>query len=52
MISNTKEFGIGRRVRLANWHLLKAVGQAGNRRLCDAQAQAATPVPDVVTVSR
>ena len=49
MISDTRDFGIGRRVNAENWHALRAVGQAANRRLCDAQASDATPAPDVVT---
>ena len=49
VISNTRDFGIGRRVNAANWHALVAVGRAANRRLCDAQASDATPAPDVVT---
>jgi hypothetical protein len=49
VISNTKDFGIGRRVNADNWHALRAVGQAANRRLCDAQASDANPAPDVVT---
>jgi hypothetical protein len=49
VISNTKDFGIGRRVNAENWHALRVVGQAANRRLCDAQACDAHPAPDVVT---
>jgi hypothetical protein len=49
VISNTRDFGIGRRVNAANWHALRAVGQAANRRLCDAEASDAAPAPDVVT---
>lgn len=49
VISDTRDFGIGRRVNAANWHALRAVGQAANRRLCDAEACDAAPAPDVVT---
>ncbi|MGH9246289.1 MAG: hypothetical protein ACRD29_18650 [Acidimicrobiales bacterium] len=49
VISDTRDFGIGRRVNAANWHALRAVGQAANRRLCDAEASDAAPAPDVVT---
>src|SRR5262249_54002863 len=49
VISNTRDFGIGRRVNAENWHALCAVGQTANRRLCDAQASDARPAPDVVT---
>jgi hypothetical protein len=49
VISDTRDFGIGRRVNAHNWHALRAVGQAANRRLCDAQASDAQPAPDVVT---
>ena len=49
VISDTRDFGIGRRVNAANWHALVSVGRAANRRLCDAQAADATPAPDVVT---
>lgn len=49
VISDTRDFGIGRRVNAQNWHALRAVGQAANRRLCDARAPDAQPAPDVVT---
>jgi hypothetical protein len=49
VISDTRDFGIGRRVNAENWHALRAVGHAANRRLCDAQASDAQPAPDVVT---
>jgi hypothetical protein len=49
VISDTRDFGIGRRVNAANWNALKAVGHAANRRLCDAQAADARPAPDVAT---
>jgi len=49
VISDTRDFGIGRRVNATNWHALRAVGQAANRRLCDAEACDAAPAPDVVT---
>ena len=49
VISDTRDFGIGRRVNGPNWHALVSVGRAANRRLCAAQAADATPAPDVVT---
>ena len=49
VISDTRDFGIGRRVNTKNWHDLRAVGQAANRRLCAAQAADAAPAPDVAT---
>jgi hypothetical protein len=52
VISDTHDFGIGRRVCAENWHALRAVGESANRRLCDAEAQDAMPAPDVVTFQR
>ena len=52
VISNTRDFGIGRRVNADNWKALRAVGEAANRRLCDAQASDAMPAPDVVTFTQ
>jgi hypothetical protein len=52
VISNTRDFGIGRRVNADNWKALRAVGEAANRRLCDAQASDAVPAPDVVTFTQ
>jgi len=49
VISNTNDFGIGRRVCAKNWYALEAVGQSANRRLCDAEAADAQPAPDVAT---
>ncbi len=49
MICDTRDFGIGRRVCADNWHALWAVGESANRRLCDAEAAAAHPAPDVAT---
>jgi hypothetical protein len=49
VICNTRDFGIGRRVTAENWTALRAVGDAANQRLCDAQAADARPAPDVVT---
>jgi hypothetical protein len=49
VVSDTRDFGIGRRVTAPNWKALRAVGEAANRRLCDAQASDARPAPDVVT---
>jgi hypothetical protein len=52
VVSDTRGFGIGRRVCAKNWHALRAVGESANRRLCDAEAQDAMPAPDVVTFQR
>lgn len=49
VIGDTYDFGIGRRVRHENRGALRAVGEAANTRLCDAQAADARPAPDVVT---
>jgi hypothetical protein len=49
VICDTRDFGIGRRVCAENWHALRAVGDNANRRLCDAEAAAAHPAPDVAT---
>ena len=49
MIGDTHDFGVGRRVCPENWSALRAVGEAANTRLCDAQAADARPAPDVVT---
>ncbi len=51
VISDTRDFGIGRRVCALNWTALRAVGDSANRRLCDAEAQTARPAPDVVTLT-
>ncbi|MGH8990652.1 MAG: hypothetical protein ACRDZ7_03900 [Acidimicrobiia bacterium] len=52
VICDTRDFGIGRRVNAENWHALRAVGEAANQRLCDAQAADAQPAPDVVTFNQ
>jgi hypothetical protein len=52
VICNTNDFGIGRRVCAQNWYALRAVGDAANRRLCEAEAADAQPAPDVATFSR
>ena len=49
VICDTRDFGIGRRVTAENWRALRAVGEAANQRLCDAQAADARPAPDVAT---
>jgi hypothetical protein len=51
VISDTRDFGIGRRVCTMNWNALRAVGESANRRLCDAELQTAQPAPDVVTLT-
>ena len=52
VICNTRDFGIGRRVTAENWKALRAVGDAANQRLCDAQAADARPAPDVATFTQ
>ena len=52
VISDTYDFGIGRRVCAKNWYALRAVGESANRRLCDAEASDAKPAPDVVTFQK
>ena len=52
VISDTRDFGIGRRVNAENWKAVRAVGENANRRLCDAQAQDARPAPDVATLTQ
>jgi hypothetical protein len=49
VICDTKDFDIGRRVCAQNWYALRAVGEAANRRLCEAEAADAQPAPDVAT---
>jgi hypothetical protein len=52
VICNTRDFGIGRRVTAENWKALRAVGEAANQRLCDAQAADARSAPDVATFAQ
>jgi hypothetical protein len=49
VICDTRDFAIGRRVTAENWKALRAVGEAANQRLCDAQTADARPAPDVAT---
>ena len=49
VISNTRDFAIGRRLCAENWYALRAVGDSANRRLCEAEAADAQPAPDVAT---
>lgn len=49
VICDTRDFGIGRRVCAENFQALRAVGESANRRLCDVEAAAAHPAPDVAT---
>jgi hypothetical protein len=51
VIGDTRDFGIGRRVNAENWHALRAVGEAANQPLCDAEAADARPAPDVATLT-
>ena len=52
VISNTRDFGIGRRVTAENFQALRAVGQSANQRLHDAETADANPATDVVTFER
>jgi len=52
VISDTRDFGIGRRVIHENWNALRMVGEHATYRLCDAEAASAQPAPDVVTLAR
>ena len=52
VISDTRDFHIGRRVCAQNWYALRAVGESANRCLCDAEAADAQPAPDVATFCR
>lgn len=52
VISDTRDFQIGRLVNRHNWQALRAIGEDANRRLCQAQAQDACPAPDVVTFTQ
>ena len=52
VMCDTRDFGIGRRVTAENWKALRAVGEAANQRLCDAQASDARPAPDVATFTK
>jgi hypothetical protein len=49
VISDTRDFGVGRRVNAENWHALCDIGQAANARLCEAEASDAAPAPDLAT---
>ena len=52
VICDTHDFGLPRRVCAQNWHALRAVGDAANRRLCDVEAADAMPAPDVATFQK
>ncbi|TVS85561.1 hypothetical protein [Mycobacterium helveticum] len=52
VICTTRDFGIGRRVTAESWKAPRAVGEAANQRLCDAQAADARPAPDVATFTQ
>lgn len=52
VVGDTRDFRIGRRVTADNWNALRAVGEDANKRLCDAEAAAATPAPDVATFTQ
>jgi hypothetical protein len=49
VICDTRDLGVGRRVKRDNWQALRAVGEQANQRLCDAQASDARPAPGVAT---
>jgi hypothetical protein len=52
VISDTRDFAVGRRVTCENWHALRTIGDNANQRLCDAEAADAMPAPDVATLNR
>jgi hypothetical protein len=52
VISNTRDFGVGRRLTYQNWNALRDVGEHANQRLCDAEAADAMPAPDVATLNQ
>jgi hypothetical protein len=52
VVSDTRDFGVGRRVTAENWKALRAVGEKANQRLCDAQASHARPAPDVAAFTQ
>lgn len=52
MISDTRDFGTGRRLTHENWNALRDVGEHANQRLCDAEAADACPAPDVATLNQ
>lgn len=49
VISNSKDFDVGRQVCAKNWNALRAAGESVNQRLCEAEAADAQPAPDVRT---
>jgi hypothetical protein len=51
VISDSRDFGAGRRLCYGNWNALRAVGDAASQRLCDAEAADAMPAPDVATLN-
>jgi hypothetical protein len=52
VISDTRDFGAGRRLTYENWNALRTVGDHANQRLCDAEAADAMPAPDVATLNQ
>ena len=52
VISDTRDFGVGRRLTYDNWNALRIVGDHANQRLCDAEAADAMPAPDVATLHK
>jgi hypothetical protein len=52
VISDTRDFGIGRRLCYQNWSALRAVGDNASQRLCDAEAADAMPAPDLATLNQ
>jgi len=48
VISNSKDFDVGRRMCAENWKALRAAGESVNRRLCEAEAADAKPAPDAL----
>jgi hypothetical protein len=52
VVSDTRDFGVGRRLTYENWNALRTVGDNASQRLCDAEAADAMPAPDVATLNQ
>lgn len=51
-INDTRDFGIGRRVRQENFLALRAVGEAANRQLLELELSGCSCAPDADTLQR
>lgn len=51
-INDTRNFGIGRRLRAENFRALRTVGHAANRRLLELEISAEACAPDADTLAR